>query len=58
MVAYKGTKGKEVINQYESSLFIHFRPVFHCYTPWNRQKTSGFLMFPGGIEMELWDEMG
>ena len=27
------------------------------YTPWKHQKTSGFLIFPGGLERN-WDEMG
>ena len=26
--------------------------MFHFYTPWQRQKTKGFLMFSGGIEVE------
>ena len=26
--------------------------MFHFYTPWKHQKTAGFLMFPGGIEIE------
>ena len=26
--------------------------MFHYYTPWKRQKTSGFLAFLWGIEME------
>ena len=32
----------------------YFKPVFHLYTPWKRQKTKGFLVFSGGIEMEHW----
>ena len=28
------------------------------YTPWKHQKTFGFLVFSGGIEMENWPEMG
>ena len=28
------------------------------YTPWKHQKTSGFLMFSGGIERDYWHEMG
>ena len=28
------------------------------YTPWNRQKTSSFLMFLGGIERYQWNEIG
>ena len=30
----------------------HFEPMFHCYTPWKHQKTGGFVMFLGGIEVE------
>ena len=26
--------------------------MFYFYTPWERQKTLGFLTFSGGIEME------
>ena len=27
-------------------------------TPWERQKTLDFLLFPGGTKSELWEEMG
>ena len=41
------------------ALFLtHFKPLFHFYTPWKQQKTSGFQMFLGGIEMERWLKMG
>ena len=30
----------------------------HFYTPWKHQKTGGFLMFRGGIEVEDWLKMG
>ena len=33
------------------------KPAFHFYNPWKRQKTLGFLMFSGCIEMEHWAEM-
>ena len=36
----------------------HFSPIFYIYTPWKRQKTKGFLMFSGGVEMKLWAKMG
>ena len=36
----------------------HFRSMFHFHTPWNWQKTSCFLKFSGGIEIEHWHEMG
>ena len=39
-------------------ILIHFRPVSHFYTPWKRQKSFGFWMFSGGIEMWHWTEMG
>ena len=32
----------------------HFSPMFHSYSSWKRQKTSGSLMFSGGIDMEHW----
>ena len=32
----------------------HFKPIFHFYTSWKSQKTVGFLIFSGGIEMEDW----
>ena len=31
--------------------------MFHLCTPWKRQKTCGFLTFPGGTGMEHWREM-
>ena len=34
--------------------FTHCKPMFQFYTPWKHQKTRGFLMFPGGIEMKYW----
>ena len=36
----------------------HFQPMFHFYIPRKHQKTSGFLMFSGGIEVEHWLKMG
>ena len=38
-------------------LLIHFRPTFHFNTP-RKQKTVGFLMFSGSIEVEHWLKMG
>ena len=38
--------------------FNYFQPMFHFYTPWKYQKTAGFLMFSGGIEVEHWLKMG
>ena len=30
----------------------HFQPMFHFYTSWKRQKTEGFMIFSGGIEVK------
>ena len=30
----------------------HFQPMFHFYTPWKHQISSGFFMFSGGIEVD------
>ena len=35
----------------------HFMPLVSFYASWKRQKTSGFLMFLGGIEGDQWHEM-
>ena len=32
-------------------MLTHIQPMTHFYTPWKHHKTSGFLMFPGGIEV-------
>ena len=32
--------------------------MFYFYTPWKHQKTSGFLMFPRGIDVKHWLIMG
>ena len=40
---------------YENNYFIwltYFKPMLHFSTPWKRQKTRGFLMFSGSIEMK------
>ena len=39
------------------SFLSYFKPMFHFYTPWKRQKISGFLTFSGGTEIENWLEM-
>ena len=36
----------------------HFMPLTSFDTPWKHQKTSGFLMFSGGIKRDQWHEMG
>ena len=35
----------------------YFLPMFPFYTPWEHQKTKGFLVFSGGIKWEHWPEM-
>ena len=40
------------IYQHISSKCSHFTP------PENIRKPTGFLMFPGGIKKEYWEEMG
>ena len=32
--------------------------MFHFFTSWKRDNTSGFLTLSGGIETEHWREMG
>ena len=39
-------------------LLTHFQPMFHFFTSWKHQKTSGFLTFSGGFEIQHWLEMG
>ena len=36
----------------------HFQQMFHFYTSWKHQKTGGFLMLSGNIEVEHWLKMG
>ena len=36
---------------------IHFRSIFHFYTPWKHHKTRDFVMFSRDIEMEHWCEI-
>ena len=31
----------------------HFQPVFHFYATWKHQKTEGFLIFSGSIEVNI-----
>ena len=35
--------------QSSGSTLTHFQPMFHFYAFWKHQKTSGFLLFSGGI---------
>ena len=39
-------------------LLNNVSPIFNFYTPWKLQKTSGFVMISGGLEMEYWVKMG
>ena len=34
----------------------YFSAVLHCYTPENIRKSSGVMMFSGGIAMRHWAE--
>ena len=45
---------KSLQQRYEGSLeaLTHFRPVIHIYAPLKLQKTSGFLIFSGGINLD------
>ena len=36
----------------------HFQSMILVYTPWKHQKSRGFLVFSGGIEVEPWLQMG
>ena len=51
MVLNKSMVGKaaDLINPFSSNVQIH--------TPWKHQKTSGFLMLSGGVEVENWLKM-
>ena len=44
---------KEVVKK-----LSHFKSLFYFLTPWKRQKTSDFLTYSEGTEMEHWLEMG
>ena len=36
----------------------YFKPMYHFYTPWKRQKTRGFMRFSDIIEMKHWFKIG
>ena len=40
------------VNLWNQSVLTNLMPMFPFYTPWKRQKTSGFLMVLEGIERE------
>ena len=35
----------------------HFMLMVSFHTPWKHQKTFGFLIFLGGMEIDRWQEM-
>ena len=43
-------------NVFSVWLFL-FMPPICFYTTWKYQKTTGFLMFSGGLETKQWHEM-
>ena len=45
-------------NLSSEGFLTNFKPMFHFYTPWKRQKTKDFLTFSGGMEMEHRLEIG
>ena len=46
------SKDFEKEREMQAIFLIHLKPMAHFYTLGKYQKTSGFLMFPGSIEME------
>ena len=48
-----GTLGRN-----RSSFLTHFSPVLFFYTPYKRQKVLYLPLFPCGIRLEHWEEMG
>ena len=47
------------LNRFDTlfSALVQFMPLLSLYTPWQHQKTSGFLMLPGSIERDQWHEI-
>ena len=45
------------LNNWRSFVLRKFITVISFYTPWKHQKTFGFLMFSGVIEIQQWLEM-
>ena len=41
--------------KFQSNSFLANAPF---YTPWNNQKTEGFMVFSGGMKSEHWTKMG
>ena len=40
----------------KTAALTYFKLIFHFYSSWKRQKTSGFPTFSGGTEIEHWLE--
>ena len=45
-------KNQNRLSNILTRFLTHFQPMFHFYNPWKHQKTSDFLIFSGGIEVE------
>ena len=43
----------EIIDKFRFYYFMNIRERVNFYSPWNCQKTYGFLMISGGIEVDL-----
>ena len=41
-----------------SMTLTRFKLLFSFHTTWKHKKTSGFLIFSGGIERDKWHEQG
>ena len=54
----KKTKKNSGLDLFKIKNLIHFQPMFHFYSPWKYQKTFGFLIFSGCIEVEQWLKIG
>ena len=52
------TQELTLLHSFTVFMFHPFHVNVQFYTPQKSQKTSGFLTFSGGIEMEDWCEMG
>ena len=54
----KRQKGKNSGEDYSiNTRLTHFMPLISLDNPRIHQKTTGFLMFPGGIQRDQWHEM-
>ena len=41
----------------KNARLTQLRQMFHFFTSWKSDKSSSFLAFSGGKEMEIWSEM-